>query len=131
MAEVRYVTVPRDIEVSILNQQTGKPVSGKRSFEDFVKDRTNDPTHFGKTLDDLMLGYAVRTAFFNCKPGDVIGLTLEQWEGFCKALREPSTGYNPEVMFQLLPMVLAILDAPATKPASIDLDADQPEKPSN
>jgi hypothetical protein len=117
MSEIRYVTIPAAIELSIDNPMTGKSVKFTRDFEAFIKERTNDNGHFGKTLDTLMLGFAIRQAFLGAKAGSAIGLTLEQWDALCKSLREPTGGYNPEVMFQMLPMVRAVLDAPTTKPA--------------
>ncbi len=125
--ETRYVTVPADIELNIENPMTQKVVKANRDFYSLIKERTSDPGHFGKTVDALMTGLAIRQHFTGAKPGDVIGLELGEWNTLCAALREPSNGYNPEVMFQLLPMVKAVLDAPTSKPKSIDLDGE--EKP--
>lgn len=127
--ETRYVTVPSPTTVSIENPMTGKTVSAERDLEQLVKERTNDSGHFGKTLDQLMLGFSIRQSFLGCKPGDVIGMALKEWELLCASLREPTSGYNPEVMFQLLPMVRSILDAPTTDPrkSSIDLDKTPPQ----
>lgn len=124
--ETRFVTIPANIELSVDNPMTGKPTKAARDFYSLVKDRTNDAGYFGKSLDALMMGLAIRQAFTECKPGDIIGLPLEQWEVLCKAFREPSTGYNPEVMFQLLPMVRAVLDAPSTRPETKAKDIEDP-----
>jgi hypothetical protein len=123
--ETRYVTVPADIMLAVENPMTQKLVTAKKVFFDLIKERTADNGHFGKTLDGLMMGLAIRQHFTGSNPGDVVGLPLDQWEALCKAMREPTNGYNPEVMFQLLPMVTAVIDAPSTKPEtkSIDLGA--------
>lgn len=113
--EIRFVTVPADIELTIENPLTGKTTKTSRDFYALVKERTNDHGHFGTTLDRLMLGLGIRQAFMTAKSGDVIGLPLDQWEALCEAIRKPTAGYNPEVMFQMLPMVKAVLDAPTTK----------------
>ncbi len=129
--EIRYVTVPANIEISVDNPMTGKTTKAARSFDTLLNDRTNDGGHFGKTLDDLMVGFAIRQAFLGAAPGTVIGLPLNQWEALCKAIRLPTNGYNPDVMFQLLPMVTAVLDAPSTRPEtkSIDLGPQHEAKP--
>lgn len=127
--ETRYVTVPEAIELVVENPATGKIAKTSRDFYALVKERTNDHGHFGKTLDSLMLGLSIRQAFIAAKAGDIIGLPLEQWEALCKAVREPSNGYNPEVMFQMLPMVKAIIDAPSTRPETKSIDLGKPEVP--
>lgn len=116
MSEIRYVTVPADITVILAHPQTGLPAAIERDFETFVKERTRDAVVFGRNLDGIMTGVAVRQAFASCQPGDVIGLPLDQWQALCQATREPQDGYNPEVMFQVLPHAQAILDAPTTRP---------------
>lgn len=115
--ETRYVTVPANIEIEVMNPMTGKLVTATRDFESFIKERTNDSGVVGKTLDALLLGLSIRQSFAGCKPGTVIGLVFAEWEMLCTAIRTPTSGYNPEVMFQLLPMVRAVLDAPSTNPS--------------
>lgn len=114
--ETRYVTIPATIELAIENPNTGKVVKTDRDFYALIKERTNDHGHFGQTLDSLMLGLAIRQHFTTCKPGDIIGIPFDQWEALCNSIRKPTAGYNPEVMFQMLPMVKAIIDAPSTRP---------------
>lgn len=116
MSETRYVTIPEKVTLTLEHPESGAVVQVDRGIDVFVKERTRDGVVFGQSIDGIMLGLAIRQAFTGCKPGQIIGLSLEQWEALCKAIRTPQAGYNPEVMFQVLPHAQAILDAPSTRP---------------
>lgn len=94
-----------------------------RPLWELIRERTRDSAHFAGDLEKVFLGSAIRQAFTGAKPGDVIGLAKDQWDALCESLRKPSTAYNPEVMYQLIPHVRAILDATTTRP--------EPAKPEN
>lgn len=113
MAEIRYVTIPADQTVTVDTPDGER--SSKFSFWDFLKTRTKDAA-FGKDLDGVLMAMAIRQHFSGEAIGEVVGLTLDQWEPLCDSVRSPSDGYNPEVMAQLLPFARAILDAPSTDP---------------
>jgi hypothetical protein len=115
MAEIRYVTIPSDRAVTI--EALDGPRESKFSFWEFLKGRTKDAA-FGRDLDGVLTAMAIRQHFAAgvAGVGEVVGLTLEQWEPLCEAVRKPSDGYNPEVMAQLMPFARAILDAPSTDP---------------
>lgn len=149
MSEIRYVTVPGPITVTVQHDladvmayvetlfqtpgllqpaqasalvklcQSHREKTVERDFCVLVQERTADGGHFGGDLDKALLAFSIRQAFFGAKPGDVIGLTLPQWEALCESLRKPSAGYNLEVIFQLVPHARAILDAPSTRPEPV------------
>jgi hypothetical protein len=111
MSEIRFITVPAPVKLAV----DGAPAPIESTFEALIKERTADQK-FGANLDGIMLGVGLRQAFTGCTPGDVIGVPLDQWERLCDVVREPSGGYNAAVVYQLLPHLRAILDAPSTRP---------------
>lgn len=116
MSEIRYVTVPRTITITVENHAGGAPILAVREFEKFVIERTNDAEVFGKSLDGIMMGLGIRQAFLGSKPGDIVGLELAQWDALCKATHTPTGGYNPVVMMQLVEHAQAVIDAPSKRP---------------
>lgn len=135
MSEIRYITVPAPVDLTLDHPQTGQSVSASREFYQLVRERTADSKAFGAgregstAIDRLMLGMAIRQAFAGCKPGDVIGITREQWDALCDSLRNPEAPYFPEVMMQIIAHVKAILDAPTTRPVPTTVAAESADLP--
>jgi hypothetical protein len=118
MSETRYVVIPPSIECVLKHPHTGLPVAFEREFSELIEERTADTRVFGASFDGLLAAIAIRQAFAGSQPGQVVGLTLAQWQMLCDSIRAPHGGYNVSVMIQTVAHAQAILDAPSTRPAS-------------
>jgi hypothetical protein len=122
----RYITIPNPVTVldmskedeSDLVDEGGKPVT--ISFVSFIRGRTSDEKVFGPTIDALESALAIRTGIRGKAPGEIWELDEDDWERLSKAIREPSSSYNPPTAVAIIPFARLVLNALNEKPTVLE-----------
>jgi hypothetical protein len=85
------------------------------NLKTFLLGRLVDPklTDGKNGMDGALLVFSLKTRIdtMNFEPGSTIELEDDQWNGVCKAIKEPTGGYDPRFQHKLIPFIKAITEA--------------------
>lgn len=104
---MKKITIPQSIELEDIKDANGNKVVIE--FKDFVgKTLLADPK-FGKAMADILSAVEIKSKL---SAGDgVLELDNEDYEKLLSVAAEPSNAYNPVIVMQLVPFLLAIKNA--------------------
>ena len=109
---MKTITVPETI---LLHDSNGLPVLDRDgnpvsvSFKQFVTGTLLVDPKFGKTMADILSAVEIKRKVADAT--DKLELDNSDWEKLNAVAAEPSAGYNPGVVVQLVSFLTAIKDA--------------------
>ena len=81
----------------------------------FLLGRLIDPklTEGKNGMDAALLAFSLKTRIdtTDFEVGSTIELEDDQWNGICKAVKDPTNGYDVRFQHQLVPFIKAVIDA--------------------
>lgn len=109
---MKTITIPENISIKDQNDNFALDSSGKPasvSFASFVSNTLLVDAKFGKTLADILNAVSIKTKLTLAK--ETLELENDEWEKLYEVAKEPTNGYNPLIVMQLVPFLTAIRDA--------------------
>jgi hypothetical protein len=81
----------------------------------FLLGRLVDPklTEGKNGMEAALFAFGLKTRIdtMNFEPGSTIELEDDQWNGVCRAIKEPTGGYDPRFQHKLVPFINAVIEA--------------------
>jgi len=112
--DMKKITVPEPVFIvdhnnSQMLDQSGNPIC--ITFYDFVRNTLLVDPKFGKTMADIMSAVDIKQKLSEKPEEKTIIIENADWERLNAVANEPSSGYNPVIVVQLISFLKAIKDA--------------------
>jgi hypothetical protein len=112
---MKSITVPElaKVKYSVFNRETGVQEEQFAPFEfkTFLESVVLVDPKFGKDMKTIMTAVRLRDKFKEANPGDVVEVSDEDYSLLKSVVEEPTNGYNPQVMLQMVHYLTALTSA--------------------
>lgn len=110
---MKEITVPEAITVTKVYLDNGeeRTATSEITFGEFLEKLILSDPKFGKTMKCILGAVSIREKAQNTPVGEAFSVDDEYFEILKDVIEEPSGGYNPAIVQQLVPFLLAVTEA--------------------